>query len=265
MTTHRAVEKCLDILMAFSPHNQEMGTVEMSLKMDINKSTTSRLLHVLERKGFLRQNLKTKKFQLGPSAMNLGIAIKRSLETNLVHLAKPHMDELRNELKETIALEVFSGNNTVLAYLAKGPHRISLAGNVGDILAVHAAAGAKVILAFSSSRVRERILNGKLARLTPNTITDPEHLKKQLQEILKNGFSFDREEHDIGTCAMGVPVFNSEGKPCAALVVIGPSQRINLLNDSRVVTLLKETASKISEGLYHEVFLQGNNDTNQIY
>lgn len=251
MTTHRAVEKCLDILMAFVPHNQEMGTMEMSVKMDINKSTASRLLHVLARKGFLQQNLKTKKFQLGPSAMNLGMAVKRSLDTNLVHIAKPHMDELRNKLNETIALEIFSGANTILAYLAEGPYRTNLAGNVGDILAPHAAAGAKAILAFTSSRVRERILNGKLARLTPNTITDAERLNKQLKEILRNGFSFDREEHDIGTNAIGAPIFNSEGMPIAALVVAGPAQRIQPRKDSHLVVMLKDTASKISKGLYY--------------
>ena len=85
MTTHRAVEKCLDILMSFAPHNQEMGTIEMSVKMDINKSTASRLLHVLARKGFLQQNLKTKKFQLGPSAI-LPNPIWMNSEINLMRL-----------------------------------------------------------------------------------------------------------------------------------------------------------------------------------
>ena len=257
MTTHRTVEKCLDILLSFAPHNQEVGTIEMSAKMDINKSTASRLLHVLTRKGFLQQNQKTKKFQLGPSAMNLGMAVKRSLETNLVYIAKPHMDELRNKLNETISLEIFSGANTILAYLAEGPHRTNLAGNVGDILAPHAAAGAKAILAFSSSRVRERILNKKLARLTPNTITDSGQIKKQLEDILRSGVSFDREEHDIGTNAIGTPIFNSEGKPIASLVIAGPAQRIKPVKNSHMVKLLKNTASKISKSLYYDSCQKG--------
>jgi DNA-binding IclR family transcriptional regulator len=185
--------------------------------------------------------------------MNLGMAVKRSLETNLVYLAKPLMDELRNELNETIALEIFSGANTILAYLAKGPYRTNLAGNVGDILAPHAAAGAKAILAFSSSRVRERILNVKLARLTPNTITDPEQLKKQFKDILRNGFSFDGEEHDIGTNAIGAPIFNSEGKPIAALVIAGPAQKIRPRKNSHLVELLKDTALKVSKSLYYNI------------
>ncbi len=252
MSTHRAVEKALDILMAFIPHNQEMGTVELSEKMGFHKSTVNRLLHVLSRKGLLQQNPETKKFQLGPSAMTLGVAIKKTLETNLVHFAKPYVDRLREDLQETVTLEFFSGTNTVLAYFAEGPHRINLAGNLGDILAVHAAAGAKAILAFSSSRVRDRILNGRMPRLTPNTITDPAVLQKQFQDIRRHGVAFDKEEHDIGTNAIGTPIFNNEGKPVAALVVAGPPQRIAPDIDSPIVVRLKETALEISKQLYYK-------------
>jgi DNA-binding IclR family transcriptional regulator len=257
MSTHKAVEKALNILMAFTPHNQELGTIELSKRMGFHKSTVSRLLHVLSRKGFLQQNPDTKKFQLGPSAMTLGVAIKKSLETNLVHIAKPYIDSLREELHETITLEIFSGTNTVLAYFAEGPHRINLAGSIGDILAVHAAAGAKAILAFSSPEVRRRVLNGAMPRLTPNTITDPALLKKQFQEILRQGIAFDNEEHDIGTSAIGTPIFNNSGKPVAALVVAGPAQRIKLESDSHMAVRLKETALEISQKLYYKPPLPG--------
>lgn len=153
MTAHRAVEKALDLLIAFTPHNREMGTLEVSERMGFHKSTVSRLLHVLTRKGLLQQHPETKKFQLGPSAMALGVAIRKSLETNLVHIAKPFMEDLRDKIGETIALEVFSGTNTVLAHIAEGPHRTNLASSIGDILNVHAAAGAKAMLAFSSPEV----------------------------------------------------------------------------------------------------------------
>jgi IclR family KDG regulon transcriptional repressor len=117
MSTHKAVEKALDILMVFIPHNQEIGTVELSEKMGLHKSTVSRLLHVLSGKGFLQQNPETRRFQLGPSAMALGMAIKKSLETNPVHIAKPYIDSLREEVQETITLEVFYGMASPLIYV----------------------------------------------------------------------------------------------------------------------------------------------------
>jgi IclR family transcriptional regulator, KDG regulon repressor len=251
MSTHRAVEKALDILLAFTPNNKELGTIDVSKLMGFHQSTVSRLLHVLADKGFLRQNPGTRKFQLGPAAMHIGLAVKKSLQANLVPIAKPYMEALREDLNETIALEIFSGTNTVLAHLEKGSARINLAGNIGDILEVHAAAGAKAILAFSTNDVRARILKGTFVRLTPNTIVDPKQLQKQFLEIRQQGISFENEEHDIGTRAMGTPIFNHDGKPIAALVVAGSVQNISLQSDSPMAIQLKETAAKISQELYH--------------
>ena len=161
------------------------------------------------------------------------------------------MDDLCDALNETISLEIFSGANTVLAYLSKGPHRTNLAGNVGDILSVHAAAGAKAILAFSPPEVTGRILRGPFPALTPNTITDPKELRRQFQEIRRHGLSFDGEEHDIGTNAMGAPIFDSSGKPLAALVVVGPRNRVQRKYDSPIALQLRETSAKISRLLYY--------------
>ncbi len=250
--THQTVEKALDILLTFLPHNPEIGTVELSHKTGFHKSTVSRLLHVLYKKGFLHQNPHTKKFQLGSSSLSLGLAVKKSLESNLVLIAKPYIDALCRSINETISLEIFSGTNTILAYLAKGPDRINLAGNIGDILSIHAAAGAKAILAFSSNEDQAELLKNPFPSLTPNTITDPDTLQRQFQEVVRTGFSFDNEEHDIGTNGMGVPIFNNTGKPIAALVVVGPYQRIKPDYDGPLARALKETADTISRQFYYK-------------
>ena len=39
-----SIEKALIILRAFTPQNHEMGTLELSRKLDMHKSTVSRLL-----------------------------------------------------------------------------------------------------------------------------------------------------------------------------------------------------------------------------
>jgi IclR family KDG regulon transcriptional repressor len=228
-----------------------MGTVEISKKLGFHKATVSRILLDLIRYGFLQQNPQTKKFMLGPSITSLGWAINHFLNTNLVHIAKPYIDELRNILKETIVLEVLAGNSTVMAYIAEGPQRVRIAGTIGDRIPIHAAAGAKAILAFSLPEVRDTFLNGEMPRLTPNTITDPEIFRRQLQNIRRQGFSFDNEEIDVGINAVGAPIFNYEEKPVAAVVVAGPSPRVTWDSDSHIVSPLKDTAAKISAQLHY--------------
>ena len=247
-----STEKALEILLSFTPYNQEMGTVEIAQKLGFHKATVSRILHTLTHYGLLQQDAKTRKFKLGQSAINLGLAVNQSINNDMVLLAKPYIDALRDALKETVVLEVVSGRSAVIAYIAEGPGPIRIKGTVGDRRPVHAAAGAKAILAFSPSEMKEQLLKQEMKRLTPNTITNLKVLLDQLQEIRRQGFAIDNEEVNIGINAVGAPIFNHEGRPVAAVVAAGLSHAITWEGASPIVRVLKETAEKISAQLYHK-------------
>ena len=167
-----STEKALEILLSFTPYNQEMGTVEISQKLGFHKATVSRILHTLTNYGLLQQDAKTRKFRLGQSAINLGLAVNRSINSEMVLLGKPYIDALRDALKETVVLELVSGRSAVIAYIAEGSGPIRIKGAVGDRRPVHAAAGAKAILAFSPPEMKEQLLKEEMKQLTPNTSTD---------------------------------------------------------------------------------------------
>jgi len=246
-----SIAKALIILSSFTPYNQEMGATEIAKKIGFHKATVSRILKILTFHGYLNQNSRTKKFSLGPSVMDLARAVNQSLKTNFVLIAKPFIDDLRNRLKETVILEVLSGESTLMAYIAEGPRLVRLAGSIGDRVPIHAAAGGKAILAFSPPEVAKTLLNRKLYPFTEHTITDPEVLWHQLEGMKARGITFDNEEIDEGTCAVGAPIFNHNRIPVGAVVVAGPSQRINWENDSEMAYEVKNTAAKISAQLYY--------------
>lgn len=246
--TPNAIEKALDILEAFLPDNLELGTSQVSEKLGLHKATASRILLLLTQRGFLQQNPDTKKFSLGRMALLLGRTVINSLQTGIVSIAKPHIDNLRNQLDETVALEQLIGNTTVLVYIAEGRQRHRMAGGLGDRVPINAAAGAKAILAYSDHGFVRSLLdkNPSIESLTPYTITDLNILTKQLREVRLNGFSFDKEEIDIGINAFGVPIFNHDNVPVAALAVIGPTHRVNLDRTDEIVGPAMEAAKKIS-------------------
>ena len=255
-----SIEKALEILMAFTPYNREVGTGEISQKLGLHKATASRILRILADKGFLQQEPETKKFTLGPAASAIGRAYIHGLDSNLVQLAKPFIDDLRSTLEETVVLEIMSGTSTVMAYVAEGPQRVRIAGSVGDGLPVHAAAGAKAILAFSPPEAAEKLIAGELPQLTANTITDIEAYKSGLAQIRRKGYSFDNEEIDIGINAVGVPIFDHDNEPIAAVVVAGPAQRITGKADTAVVRQAKKTADEISQRMdYRGDIVDGQN------
>ena len=245
-TSNTAADKILKILLSFAPHNQEKGTVEISQQLGYHTATVSRNLQILTDHGFLQKNPKTKKYGLGRSIIILWEAVRHSLNTDLIHIAKPFLDDLRNKLQESVVLETLSGDRAVIVYIAEINAPLGIRGNIGDQRLLHAAAGGKAILAFSSQHLQERILNSDLKRLTPNTMTDPVLLRENLLEIKQRGYSLDNEEVYVGIYAIGVPVFNYENIPVASVVVAGPASRMKMKNELSIVTRLKKTAKNIS-------------------
>ena len=244
-----SAEKVLKILMAFTPYNQEMGTLELSDKLAMHKSTVSRLLHMLASNGFLQQDSATKKYRLGKSAAEIGSAVINSLNSSIVTIAQPFLHELCNAVGESVALEVLSRDSVILAHELQGSEHIRFSFKLGEKVALHVAAGAKAILAFSSEEFVRSCLEGKLTRYTPNTITSRKVLRDQLEAIRHRGVAFDLGERYVDVYAMGAPVFNHEKKPVAAVVIAGPDFRMRAQMESPTVDLLKETAARISAQL----------------
>jgi DNA-binding IclR family transcriptional regulator len=251
-----------------------MGTVELSEKVGFHRSTVNRLLHVLEKYGFVNQNPDTRKFMLGHSIVDLGFAVQESLNSNLTKIAKPLIDALRTQIGETVVLELATPTCTIMAYIAEGPGPMRLKESVGARHGYNAAAGAKTILAFSPEEFQNRILGQKLTRFTSKTITDSRVLRRHLKEIKRQGFSFDDEERNTEIRAFGCPVFNYEKKPVCAVAVAGSAHRITWDRRFEIVPALRETAERISGELYYkigstvgerpEVSIQGESDSTNL-
>ncbi len=248
--THQSLERALEILLAFKPYNKEMGTLGLSHCLGLHKSTVSRLLSVLKSFGFVQQNPHNRKYSIGPAIAELGAVVQHSLKSRLTLLAQPFLDELRNELEETVVLEIPYTDRTVIAFVAEGFGPVRIHGAVGDRQHYHSSAGGKVLLAFSDAGFKERIMSDKMARRTPNTIIKTEHLERELEIILKQGFAFDREENNTGIQAYGVPVFNREAKAAAAVIVAGSSQIVTWERRSELIPRLSKTARLISSQLF---------------
>lgn len=247
--THQSLGRALEILLAFIPNNLEMGTKEVSERVGLNRSTASRLLQVLTQYRFLYQNPVTKKFSLGISVSELGRAFVSSLETQLTIIARPKIDELSDAISENVALEVLSENCTILAYAMRGHRKLQVSFQTGERLPIHVAAGGKSILAFLPSDLMQSFIPNKFESFTPNTITDKGILLKQLEEIRKTGFAFDRGERDIDVYVVATPIFDHKEKPVAAVVVPVPATRKESLTKPELLNLLKKTADEISDQL----------------
>ncbi len=246
-----STEKALKILMAFAPYNHEMGTLELSEKLDIHKSTVSRLLHLLTANGFLQQNPDTKKYLLGRAVAEIGNAVFKSLDSAIVSIAQPYLNTLSEKVDESVALEVVSGTNIFLACHVEGRQHIRFSFQLGEQVPINVAAGAKAILAYSTPEFVRQCLKQKFERYNASTIVSKKKYRALLDEVQRTGIAYDQGERFADTHAVATPIFNHDGKPIAAVVIAGPAFRLTPQFLRKAIEPLKQTAAEISRRLFH--------------
>ena len=243
--------KALKILQAFVPHNNEMGTLELSKKLGIHKSTVSRLLHLLTEHDFLKQNPDTKKYLLGRSVAEIGNAANKSLNNNLVGISQSYLNDLCEKVGESVALEILTGSSITLAYHVEGQSHIRFSFQPGEQVPINVAAGAKTILAYSKPELVNQFLKDKFTHFTSKTIISKREYRAMLNEVRKTGIAFDTGERYEDARAIAAPIFNPHKEPVAAVVIAGPAFRFTKEFIEKTIGPLKETAELISQRLYY--------------
>jgi len=95
---------------------------------------------------------------LGKAVAELGRISTHSISTNLVNIAKPFADRLKDQIGEDVPFVALSGNKIVVVYLSICSRLLRVGFTLGEIIPPHADAGAKAILAFSDDSVRNKII-----------------------------------------------------------------------------------------------------------
>jgi len=117
----------------------------------------------------------------------------------------------------------------------------------GATVAIHASALGKVILAFSDESSAAGLLSGDLPALTPNTITDPGYLLRQLKRIRRSGFALDKgEASSLATC-IAAPILDEQQRAMAAISISGPASRFNPAKSPAVIKSLLQAVAEISK------------------
>lgn len=222
------------------------GVSEVAAHIGVHKSTAFRLLAALEERGLVEQNQDRGRYQLGFGILRLASAIPARLD--LVHQARPVLDELATALGETVNLAVLREHYAVNVDQARGTAAIAAQNWVGQLTPLHATSSGKVLLAHLPEAQRAELLtrNG-LPRLTAATITSRQTLERELVTVRTDGFATTFEELEDGLNAVAVPVCDHRGTVVAAISVSGPAYRLDAARIKELTPDLFAGGRRISE------------------
>src|ERR1700733_9724593 len=99
-----AVDRGADLLVRVLESDQPVALSELASASGIPKSTASRLVSALERRGLVEQDGERGRLRPGPAILR--VAERSMIERNIVELAGPSLDALAAASGETINLGV---------------------------------------------------------------------------------------------------------------------------------------------------------------
>jgi DNA-binding IclR family transcriptional regulator len=179
-TTVQSVDRAL-LLMEILATLGQAGVTELAVELGVHKSTVSRLISVLEARGFVEQISERGKYRLGFAITRLARSTNAQLD--LVKQSQTACDALAMDSGETTNIAILDGDRIVNVAEAVGPNGIALRTWIGQICPAHATSSGKVLLAaLDGGELRER-LAARLESFTDETVTTRADLEAELRTV----------------------------------------------------------------------------------
>jgi IclR family KDG regulon transcriptional repressor len=244
-----SVLKAFEVLEVFERKWRPLGVTELARETGQPKSSLHRVLSTLVHAGVLEQNeqglyrLTLKLWRIGSLAL---------AEVDLVQVAFPFLEDLCRATDETIHLAVLEPGGGVV-YLSKveSPRSIRVQTQVGRITPSWCTATGRVLLAHDPD-LCSRVLAGPMARLTPDTETDSERLRRIIDKVADDGVAVTKGENNPEMGGIAAPIRDHTGNVVAALGMGVPAFRMDAALIERCSGQVVQAAAEISRALNYQ-------------
>ena len=201
-----SVDNALQILMLLVTRT-EIRLTDVSVHLGVASSTAHRLLAMLQYRGLIRQDPRTKAYQAGPSLDLLAFTVLKQLDIR--DRARPVLEKLNADLQETVHLGRLEGVEVDFVTSIESPQALRVSNRLGVAMPAHCTSTGKVLLAALSPDELNRLYPGPdLVQMTRHSIATTAALRTELDAVRRRGHAMSNEEGEEGVVSIAVPVRN---------------------------------------------------------
>lgn len=216
--------------------------------LGLPKPTVHRLFQRLETEGFLQRDIDGRSYSAGQRLRKLSVNVLSSSRLRTVRLAV--LNALTEDVGETC--NVSTPDREGMVYIdrveTKWPLRIQLP--VGTTVPFHCTASGKMYLStLPGSHLSKYLSNAILNAPTSKTLTDPDMIIQEIEQVRLRNYSTDDEEFMDGMVAIAVPIRDDLGRLMSTLSVHAPTQRVSIDDLKGHLDRLRQAARDLSEML----------------
>lgn len=248
MTAVGVLDKVMAILDAFEDGATRLDPAQVAGRVGFSTPTTYRLMKAMGQHRLLDAD--GRHYRLGTRLLELGSRAHSGVHVRGVAL--PHMKTLRDQLDETVELQIRTGHRRVPIEMVVGRRTVRTTGEIGVPLPIHVGASSRVLVAWlTEDRAME--LAAESAAEWPGRPWDPQVYLARLRAVREQGWEYSDGERDPETSAVSTPVYDREGYVVGALVVSSTMTRLaDEAHRRTVIDRLLETARVVSAELGHD-------------
>jgi IclR family acetate operon transcriptional repressor len=239
MTEIQSLARGLRILDFVIDANRAVSITELAEQLETDKSTASRLVRTLVNSDYLQQDTATRRYVIGRRLHKVSWHIVNRLPVR--ETAHPYLVRLVRDTGECAHTAVYSDGKALVIDDVEGEATLRVAGQTGRRIPLHCTAVGKALLADLDVPIPM-----DLPARTPQTITDPDHLRAHLEEICRRGYAVDDEENDPGVRCIAAPVRDSTGIIIATMGISGPTVRVTPDRIDDLAQVVMQAARELS-------------------
>ena len=239
----QVIERSARLMEAIAASNTPASLKILSAETGLHPSTAFRILGSLIDIGYVERDTYGHYF-IGRRISQLANSVRRGMD--LREEARSTMEQLRDEIGETINLTVREGDEVIYIDRATPNRMMRVEQVIGSRAPLHVTAVGKLMLQdLGEPFIQDYCNRTGLEAYTQHTLATPADLNRELNTISQQGYAYDNEEAEIGVGCIGVLIRGSNGQVLGGLSISAPIER----RKDAWTSLLKTAAKNISQRL----------------
>ncbi|MEX0870924.1 MAG: IclR family transcriptional regulator [Aquisalimonadaceae bacterium] len=247
----QSIEVGVPLLKALCDAGEPMPLSALAARLGMPRSKVHKYLVSFVRTGLVEQKPNNGYYDLGPSALELGLGAMRRL--SVMEIAQDALDALREELNVTASMAIWANYGPSLVRWAEAPHVTSHSMRLGTVFPVLTSTFGRVFAAFLNRSLTQPLIEAELANPDSSAAHAGLHTMEDVERLLATV-----REHRIsavdsivapGYECLSAPVFDNSNRIVAAVAVAGRRGQIDISLNSDTAAALLRMADALSRRL----------------
>ena len=241
------VTKCAKILDILAASSKPQGFTDIVRASGFVKSSTHRILGILQSEGLVVVDSGQKTYRLGPRIVDW--AARAWHQSDLQQVAGAELEALAKITGHNVALAIRDGDSALYLRTVDN-HKVRYVARAGERTPLHCTAAGKVLIAFLPEAERDELVQRiELERHSENSITERGAFKSEIARILLDGYACADGEEFLQVCGIAAPVFDFDRRLLASVCIWSIRQQAGIEELQRQSGLLLEASARISQRL----------------